>query len=96
MRRIVLAENQVKQVLIPVDNGQGVELVLPDDVVGFLEGGTLLGIDEGSKRRHELADRLVGGHAADPVVTAGDDAQQRAVGSAVVGDRNGGMAGAFL
>ena len=39
---IVLAEHQVFEVLLLVHERQGVELVVPDDVVGLFEGGALV------------------------------------------------------
>ena len=42
---IVLAENQVHQLLVPVHQWKAVNLVLPDDVIGFLQGGRLVGIN---------------------------------------------------
>ena len=36
---VVLAEGQVHQVVILVHDGQAVQLVIPNDVVGFLQGG---------------------------------------------------------
>ena len=43
---VVLAEDEVHQVAVLVHDGQGVELVLPDDVVGLLQGGAGRGRDE--------------------------------------------------
>ena len=93
---VVLAEDEVAQAAAIVDDGQGIELVLPDDVVGLLEGGALLGPDQLFKGGHEAGDLGVGLHAGHTVVTAGDNAHQLALGGAVLGDGDGGVAGALL
>ena len=43
---VVLAEHEIQQVVILVHDGQAVELVLPDDVVGFLQGSVRRGGDQ--------------------------------------------------
>ena len=74
----------------------GVELVLPDHVVGGLQRYALLAHDELAPRRHELADPLAVVVARGAVVAAGYDAEQPAVGRAVVGDRHSRVAQALL
>ena len=71
---VVLAEDEVAEPAGPVDDGKGVQLVLPDDVVGLLEGGALRRPDELFKGGHESGDLGVRLHAAHPVVPAGDNA----------------------
>ena len=93
---VVLAEDEVPQAALPVDEGEGIELMLPDDVVGFLQGGGVGGGNQVLKLRHEVPDPGIGCHAADPVIPAGDDAHQLPGGGAVAGDGHGGMAGALL
>ena len=89
---VVLAEDEVHQMILIVNDGQAVQLVIPDDVVGFLQSG-LLGSNHQLLTGSHEGGNLVGGlHAGHTVVTAGDDAQQLAVGSAVLGDGNGGEA----
>ena len=96
MGSIVLAEDKVQQVAVSIHNGQGIELVIPDDVVGFLQGGFGGSGNQLFQRGHEGC-HLVGGlHPGHPVVTAGHDAQELAVGGAVGGDGNGGEAVAGL
>ena len=83
---VVLAEDEIDEVVVLIDDGQGIELVLPDDVVGFLEGdaeATDLELGEGG---HKVLDERILGRGADAVVTAGDDTEQTAVGRAVFGD----------
>ena len=93
---IVLAEHEAHQVSVRGDDGQGVELMVPDDVVGGLQAGALRRGDQLVRRGHEVPDRRGRVHAADPVIPAGDQAQQLAGAGAVVGDRHGGVAGPFL
>ena len=90
---VVLAEHERAQAALVVDDGQGVELVLPDDVVGFLQGRAVGRGDHLLARRHELAHLGLGVHAAHAVVAARDDADQAAVGRAVLGDGDGGVTG---
>ena len=67
--------------------------MLPDDVVGLFEGGGVGGGDQLVEGGHEVGDLLRAVHPGDPVVAAGDDAQQLPVGGAVVGDGDGVVAG---
>ena len=96
MAVVVLAEDDAHEVVVVVDDGQGVELVVPDDVVGNLEANVLVAHDELLTRGHELGDLLLVVIAAGAVVTAGDDTQELALGGAVVGDRHSGVAGLLL
>ena len=93
---VVLAEDDAHQVVVLVHDGQGVELVVPDDVVGLLEGDVLVPHDELLARGHEVANLLLVVVAAGAVVAAGHDAKELATGGAVVGDGHGGVAGALL
>ena len=96
MLGVVLAENKVHELALIVDDGQRVELMIPNDIVCFLQGGVLVSSDELGKRSHELADLGLNIHAADTVVTAGDDAEELAVCRAVLGDGDGGKAVALF
>ena len=93
---VVLAEDNAHQVIVVVDNGQGVELVVPDDVVSDLEADVLVAHDELLTRGHKLGDLCLVIIAAGAIVTAGDDAQELTLGSAVVGDRHSGVTGLLL
>ena len=89
---IVLAENEIEQPPRIVHDRQRIELMIPDDVVGFLErGGGRCG-DELLARRHEIAHLDARIHAADAVVAAGHDAEQLPVRRGVLGDGDGGIA----
>ena len=91
VRVVVLTENKGDEPPLRVDDGQGVELVLPDNVVGLAEARTLRRGDELFGGGHELADGRGRIHAADAVVAAGDDAEKLAVAAAVLGDGHGGV-----
>ena len=93
---VVLAEHKAHQMAVGRHDGQGVELVVPDDVVGGFQTGALRGGDDLLHRGHKFADRSGGVHAADPVIPAGDQAQQLSGTGAVVSDSHGGVAGPLL
>ena len=96
MRGVVLAEYKVHQTVFIIHDGQAVELVFPDDVVCFLQSGLLGSGDQLCTGSHEGRNLVRGIHTGNAVVTAGDDAQELAVGSAVLGDGHGGEAVAFF
>ena len=87
---VVLAEYEIHQMAFIVHDGQAVELMLPNDVVGHLQRGLLGGDDQLFQGGHEGGHLVQGAHAGHAVVTAGDNAQQLTGGSAVVGDGHGG------
>lgn len=76
MGGVVLAEHEIQQAAVGVQNGQGVELMLPDDVVCFLQRRLRRRGDELFQRRHERADLLAAVHAGDAVIAARNDAEQ--------------------
>ena len=96
MRIVILAEHEKLEVLLVVDDWQRVNLVVPDDVVGLIEVEGIMTHDELLEGGHKLLDLAVLRVACGAVVTAGDDAEQLAVGSAVVGDSDCGIAGLCL
>ena len=82
--------------VVVIDDRKGIELLVPDEVVGVLEGDGLVAHDELGARGHELGDLLGVVITAGTVVAAGDDAEELAAGGAVVGDGHGGVAGLVL
>lgn len=96
MAVVVLAEDDAHEVIVVVDDRQGVELVVPDHVVGNLEADVLVAHDELLTRGHELGDLLLVIIAAGAIVTAGDDTHELALGGAIVGNRHGGVTGLLL
>ena len=93
---IVLTEDHILQVTFGVHQGQRVDLVVPDDVVAIMQAGGVGSGDQLVQRGHEFGDLEVHRHAGQAVVAGGNDAQQLAVGRAVIGDGHGGVAGAGL
>ena len=96
MSLIVFAENEVTESATVINDGKRIQLVIPDDVVGFLQGGAFLGPDKFIERSHKIADGRIGSHPADAVITAGNHADKFPVSGAVFGDRNGGVPGLIL
>ncbi|MPM45247.1 hypothetical protein SDC9_91933 [bioreactor metagenome] len=90
---IVLAEDEGDHVALPGNDRQGVEFVLPDDVVRFGKRDAFRAVDQPSNGRHETGNRRRGIHAARAIVPAGDNAEELAIRRAVFGHRNGGMSG---
>ena len=93
---IVLAEYEVHQPVFIVHDGKAVELMLPNDIVGSLQCGVSGGNHHFFSGSHKGGNLLRAVHTAYAVVTAGDDTQQLAGGSAIFGDCHGGEAVAFL
>ena len=93
---VVLAEHDADQVVVVIDDGQGVELLVPDEVVGVLQGDVLVAHDELGAGRHELGDLLGVVVARGTIVAARHDAEQLAARGAVVGDGHGGVTGLLL
>ena len=86
---VVLAKDKVSEPLIFVDNRQGVQLIVPKNVVCFTEGNARLAVNQLVKGRHKLADGSVHFHSGNPIVPAGYKSEDFALCSAVVGDCNG-------
>ena len=96
MGGVVFPEHHVHQVALFVDNGQGVQFVFPDDVIGLFQGDVAAAHHHVGNRGHEILHLVFHVHTADPVVTAGDDAFQMTVLAAVAGNGHGAVAGLFL
>ena len=93
---VVLAEDDILQVALGIHQRQGVDLVVPDDVVAVVQGGVFRGSDQLLNGGHEGGDRSVIRGVVDAVIAGGHDAQQLAARGAVGGDGDGGVAGACL
>ena len=93
---VVLAEHDADEMVVVVHDGQGVELLVPDEVVRILEGDVLVAHDELGAGRHELGDLLGVVVAAGAIIAARHDAEQLAARRAVVGDGHRGVAGLLL
>ncbi|MNR47469.1 hypothetical protein D3C85_1665720 [compost metagenome] len=57
MAVIVLAEDQVHKMSAAVHNGQAVQLMIPDHIIGFSQRNALFGVDQGGQRSHEFGNR---------------------------------------
>ena len=88
---VASAEYEAIQTAVLVEYRQGVDLVVPNDVVCFGKGEAVFSFDELVNRGHEVLDLFRSVHAADSVVTAGYDADHLAGRGAVFGDGDGGM-----
>ena len=96
MALIVLAEDKTAQTPVLRENGERVELMLPDNVVGFFERRALTCPDEFFKRRHECGNRRVKIHTAHAVITAGNNTHELSVGGPVFRNGYSGMPGLLL
>ena len=96
MSCIVFTEYHVQQTAIIVNDGQSVQLLFPNDVVSLLQSGVLASYDHLVNGGHEIANLGSAVHAAGTIVTAGNNALQLAVYSAVAGYSHGGVTGALL
>ena len=56
---IVLAEHQVHQLLVLIHQRKAVNLVLPDNIIGFLQGSGLVGINQIIQRCHKVTSASV-------------------------------------
>lgn len=59
---IILAEHHIFQAAALIHNGKRIELMLPDNVVGFRKGGALGCGDELFYGSHEILHLFIGGH----------------------------------
>ena len=91
MAVVILAKHDADEVIVFVDNGERVELVLPDDVVCLFKGDVLVAHDELLTRRHEGLDLGLVVIATGTVIAARDDSEQFAARGAVVRDGHGGV-----
>ena len=96
VRIVVLAEHEGNQVVVFVNNGQAIQLVVPDDVVSNLERGIHGSHDHLLTRRHDIGNLRVKAHAAQTIIAAGHNAQKLARSGTVVGNGHGGMAEALF
>ena len=93
---VVLAEDHVLQMAFLIHQGQGVDLVVPDDIVAIMQAGGGRRGDQLVQRSHELGDLQVVGHAGETIIAGSHNTQQLAMGGAVIGDGHGGVSGAGL
>ena len=92
MGGVVFTEDKVHEAIVFVYNGQAVQLMGPDDVIGLFQGGFRGSGDQLLPGGHKVPHSVGGLHTGYTVVPAGDDAQELAISGAVVGDGHGGEA----
>ena len=84
MHVVILPEDERHHMAVIINNWKRVELVFPDNIVGFREAESVMRgyylVDWG----HEVADFSVNVHPAHTVITARYDAQQFPVETAVM------------
>ena len=91
---IIFTEYHVKKTAFVINNRQGIQLVFPNDIVSFLQGGFCRGGNHFADRSHKILNFSVKVHTAYTVVTAGNDTFQSAVYGAVAG--NSAVSGFFF
>ena len=87
MEFIVFSENETNEAVILIYDRELVQLMVPDDVVGFFKSSSLTGNDELFERCHELGDLCLRIHTGNTVVTGGNDTEKLSVGLTVLGNR---------
>ncbi len=93
---VVLAEHKGHQGPVLRDDGQSIELVVPNQVIGLLQAGALRGEDQFFHGSHKGRYLLFAIHAADAVIPAGDKAQKPAGAATIFRHSHGGMTRFFL
>ena len=93
---VVLAEHHIHQIALGIHQRQGVDLVVPDDVVAVVQGGVGRSSDQLFNGGHKGGDAGIVRGVVDAVIAGGHDAQQLAARSAVGSDGDGGVTGACL
>ena len=96
MLGIVLAEHEIHQMIVLIHDGERIQLVIPNNIVGLLEGGAQRRGHQLLAGGHEGGDLLIAAHAGNAVVTTGDDTQQLTIGLGILGDGHGGEAKLLL
>ena len=72
MRGVVFAKHKVLQVVFTVNNGQGIQLMVKNNIVGFGKTDPQRSGDESVHGRHEGRNLFFSAHTGKTVVTAGD------------------------
>ena len=93
---VVLAEYHIHQIALGIHQRQGVDLVVPDDVVAVVQGGVGRSGDQLFNGGHKGGNTGIVRGVVDAVIAGSHDAQQLAARSAVGSDGDGGVAGACL
>ena len=93
---VILAEDHGDKIVVLVDDGQLIDLVIPDDIIRFFKGCPFIGENQLLERSHERPDLGVRRRPAEAIISACKDTHQSAVRSSVIGDGDGGVSGPVL
>ena len=96
MRIVVLTENETVKASIFIQNRKGIDLIIPDNIIGFGKCDAEPGSDQLFKRRHKIGNLLAAVHTAHTVITARYDPHQFPVRCTVLCNRHRGMPRLFL
>ena len=91
MRIVVLTENETVKASIFIQNRKGIDLIIPDNIIGFGKCDAEPGSDQLFKRRHKIGNLLAAVHTAHTVITARYDPHQFPVRCTVLCNRHGRM-----
>ena len=95
MLGVVLAEDKIAEPVLIVNDGERVQLIVPDYIICLFERGVRRRGDKACAGRHELRHLEIGGHTGYAVVSSGNDTEQVAVVRTVVGDGDSTVTVAF-
>ena len=79
MHIVVFTEYHIDKVMLVIHQREGIELVIPDNIVGLFQGRICWGGNQLFIRRHKITHQLTAIHTGNAVVTAGDNAKKSAV-----------------
>ena len=91
MRIVVLTENETVKAAVFIQNRKGIDLIIPDNIIGFGKCDAKPGSDQLFKRRHKIGNLLAAVHTAHTVITARYDPHQFPVRCTVLCNRHGRM-----
>ena len=89
MAVIVFPEYHILQTAFFIQKRQGIDLVVPDNIVAVMQAGIRGRCYQLVQGRHEIGDLQVQAHSGNPVVSGGDNTDQSAMGCTVICNRYG-------
>lgn len=93
---VVFAEYERLETAVLTDDRKSVQLMIPDDIVRFLQRNALFRVDQLFKRRHKLRNLRRRIHSRHTVISAGHQTYDLAFRRTVFCHRNGGMSHSLL
>ena len=96
MGQVIFTEYHVKQTAFFINDGKGVQFVIPNDVVSFLQSGFFASNNQFINRSHKFFNFGVRIHTARTVVTASNETFQFAINGTVGSNSNSGVTSAFF